>query len=377
MTKIVMLLSNAFRPDPRVLKEAHTLVKAGYRVTVLCWDRKCEFPQCEQIDGIDIQRFHIKSAYSSGSRQMFYLPRFWIQTFRTLIKLSPQIVHCHDLDTTVPGYLFARLHHTPWIYDAHECYPEQIKPQVHRLIYRGLLGLERFISPRATRLITVGDLLAMRFRSFGARTEIIGNYPEPASFDNLPIPVTRQELGIPPDHMIVAYIGGFTLAREILPLIQSSALLQEVTVILAGDGPQRQIIETALTRHPNVRYLGWIPQAKVPAYTSLADVMFYGLNPLDGNNQYSAPNALFNAMAAGKPMLTTDVGEIAHIVKETNCGIVIPRASPEAIAAALNQLKDAALHQELSANASIASAAAYNWGYAQAKLLETYRQIQK
>lgn len=44
MKSIVMLLSNAFRPDPRVAREAKTLADAGHQVTILCWDRQVEFP---------------------------------------------------------------------------------------------------------------------------------------------------------------------------------------------------------------------------------------------------------------------------------------------------------------------------------------------
>lgn len=38
--KIVMLLSNGFRPDPRVYQEAVTLVKNGFKVTIYAWDRE-------------------------------------------------------------------------------------------------------------------------------------------------------------------------------------------------------------------------------------------------------------------------------------------------------------------------------------------------
>jgi len=373
--RVVMLLSNPFRPDPRVLKEARTLTEAGYRVYILCWDRQGEYPEHEQIDGIIVRRFNIKSVYSAGSKQMLYLPRFWLRAFKEMSILIPDIVHCHDLDTTIPGYLYALMHRVPWIYDAHECYPEQIRPQVHQIIYRTLVQLEKFISPRASHLITVGRLLANHFQSFGARTSIVGNYPDLISYQTNPHHINQQHLNIPSSELIIAYIGGFTQAREILPLIVSSSLVPDVTVLLAGDGPQRPIIEAAIPHYPKVRYLGWIPQELVPAYTSLADVIYYGLNISDGNSTYSSPNALFNAMAAGKPILTTDVGEVAQIVKERNCGLVITRATPELIASAIVQFKDATLRDHMASNASNAAITAYNWGEARGKLLSIYRQL--
>lgn len=206
MIHVVMLLSNPFRPDPRVLKEGRSLVRAGYKVTVLCWDRQREFAPQEKFDGLNIQRIAVRSGYSVGSLQVFFLPRFWLCALQLLRVLKPSIVHCHDLDTTIAGYLYARIHHIPWIFDAHECYPEQIGPQVNRAVYRILLLLERQITRRASHVLTVGELLAGRFRSMGGQVSVVGNYQDIDTF--LPKNhITRAGLGIHPDEFVIAYIG--------------------------------------------------------------------------------------------------------------------------------------------------------------------------
>jgi hypothetical protein len=52
-----MLLSNSFRPDSRVLKEAEYLQKYGFDITVLCWDRQAELPEGETLSsGVKIIR---------------------------------------------------------------------------------------------------------------------------------------------------------------------------------------------------------------------------------------------------------------------------------------------------------------------------------
>jgi len=69
MSHIVMLLSNAFRPDPRVAREAQALLDTGYRVTLICWDRQAELPEHETQNGLDIIRVHnVQSVYGSGWR---------------------------------------------------------------------------------------------------------------------------------------------------------------------------------------------------------------------------------------------------------------------------------------------------------------------
>jgi len=370
-----MLLSNAFRPDPRVHKEARSLVQAGYKVTIICWDRQSELASHEDIDGIAIHRIGVRSVYKAGSRQMFYLPRFWRQALRELRKLRPDTVHCHDLETTPAGYWYARVQRLPWIFDAHECYPEQTRLHTNTAIYYFLLLLERFMTKRTTYVITVGNLLAERFRQMGGRVAVVGNYqilqPQPEA------KITRAALGFSSAAFIVAYIGSFIPSREILPLLFATAHLREVTVLLLGDGPQRAAIEAALPKYPRVRYLGQVPQEEVPDYTNLADVIYYGLNSDDRNNHYSCPNALFHALAAGKPLLTTNVGEIAHIVRAEQCGLVVEQPTPILLAQAIDKMRQLDLLAQFAGNARRAASQKYNWRVAEKTLFALYREILK
>jgi len=374
---IAMLLSNAFRPDPRVHKEARSLVQAGYRVTIICWDRQSELASHEIIEGIKIRRLAIRSNYGVGGRQIFYLPRFWRQALQELRRLQPDIMHCHDLDTAPAGFWYARAHRLPWILDAHECYPEQVRGlRVNRFIYYMLLFLERQMTRRATHVITVGNLLAQRFRAMGGRVSVVGNY-QPLGEFNSTNRLSRADLGLHPDAFVVAYIGGFTPGRAILPLIRATQYAPEVIVLLLGDGPQREMIESELSKYPRARYLGRVPQEQVPNYTALVDVVYYGLNHhiTDDNIHYSSPNALFNALAAGKPLLTTNLGEIARIVQEEQCGIIVEPLTPERLAAAIEQLRDPAVRASMSINARRAAREKYNWDVAAATLLRLYQQL--
>jgi glycosyltransferase involved in cell wall biosynthesis len=377
MKNIAMLLSNAFRPDPRVYKEALSLVQAGYNVNVICWDRNNEYPQKEIIQGINIIRLKIQSKYSAGSQQIFYLPLFLVNAIHYLEQIKPDIVHCHDLDTTIAGAWYSKLHKIPWIFDAHECYPEQIGPQVNRLIYIFLKWLERLMANKANQVITIGNALASHFQLSDSKISIVGNYPDLDTFNTSIEGITRQRLGIPINAYVVSYIGGFTLARAILPFIYGAEIFKAVTILLAGDGPQAEKIKEIISGHKNIIYLGWVPQEHVPTYINLSDVIYYGLNQKDGNSQYSSPNALFNAMAAGKPILTTAVGEIAHIVKVEKCGFVISDATPECIAQGLKGLSDISIRQSLGENAKKAAYYKYNWSTAKNNLLQIYIDLLK
>jgi glycosyltransferase involved in cell wall biosynthesis len=372
---VAMLLTNAFHPDPRVFKEASSLVRAGYQVHVICWDRLDEFPELEDFQGIVIHRIKIHSQYSSGSKQLLYLPRFWVRAIQALNHIQPDIIHCHDLDTTIVGAYYSKWHNIPWLFDAHECYPEQIRHQVNRIIYYILTILERYMASDADRVITIGEELAKHLSVFTTKVSIIGNYPELNTFDSFQEEISRFKLGIPMNALVVTYIGGFTRERAILPLIDASHNNNNVYILLIGDGPQRKIILDAISGHDYINYLGWVPHDHVPSYMHISDVIYYGLTNEDGNSQYSTPNTLFNAMAAGKPILTTAIGEISRIVNKEACGVVIPRATHEFITVGLQALSNLSTRKIYGENSRKAAIEKYNWGNADKILLNIYKSV--
>ena len=135
MTKhIVMPLTNDYAPDTRVEREALALISAGYRVTIIAWDREAKRPARETQHGIEIIRIHsVRSAYGAGWRQIFYLPRFWQATTAVIRTLQPDAIHCHDLDTLYIGRTIKRQLNIPLVYDAHEHYPAMMSIASQRL----------------------------------------------------------------------------------------------------------------------------------------------------------------------------------------------------------------------------------------------------
>jgi hypothetical protein len=54
-----------------------------------------------------------------------------------------------------------------------------------------------------------------------------------------------------------------------------------------------------------------VDPARIPLYTAMWDVIYYGLDASNPNARYSAPNKLFEALAAGRAVLCNDCGEVA------------------------------------------------------------------
>lgn len=111
----------------------------------------------------------------------------------------------------------------------------------------------------------------------------------------------RQSLGLPPQGPIGLYLGSLYDGKRIAWLLQAAQAIQAslpgFTLAIAGDGPDRALVEAAAARHGHVRYLGSMRGECKAQLLAAADVMLnpglLGLSILDG-------------FVAGLPMLTTD-----------------------------------------------------------------------
>jgi glycosyltransferase involved in cell wall biosynthesis len=375
-----MLLSNGFRPDPRVAREAAGLAQAGHQVTVICWDREVKFPAEQELDGYQVERVHsVPTAYGAGPRQLFYTPRFWRAAAKRVGALQPDVIHCHDLDTLPLGWWLKGRSGARLVYDAHEDYPALMSLYLPAPMVGGLSWLERRLLGRVDYAITASTVFADKLRARGVEpVTTIGNYQPLALFDAVSeaeVAAARRRLGLALNDLVVVYIGGFSRNRQLLPLVQAARRLPDVQVLLWGDGHLRTAVEAAAAHTANVHYLGWLPSGQVPLHTRLADVVYYCLLSDYPGAIYNAPNTLSNAMAAGRPVIANDVGDLGRIVRQTGCGVLLPQVTPQAIREAVETLRDDAVRRQLGEAGRAAAESEYNWAAAERKLCQVYAQL--
>jgi glycosyltransferase involved in cell wall biosynthesis len=371
-----MLLTNAFDPDPRVHQEAIALIKGGYDVSILCWDRDNKAPPIEVVDGIKVERLIVRSTHGRGAGQVPFLMAFWLKSLLRARKREFDIVHAHDFDTLPIGFLLAAWKRKKLVYDAHESYVDMlgnIPRWMKAIIYR----VETVLLKRADLLITVGEILRQSLSGRGAKkTCVVGNWKDPDQFQ-FPAELLAQEkkrLNISNGNLVISFIANLGPERQIPQLLEAVKLTAGCSLLIGGDGPSRAIVEDAAKDHANIHYLGRVNPSKVPLYTALSDVVFYGFDPHNPNAQYSAPNKLFEGLASGKAIITGDFGEIGRVVREESCGIVLPDYSVDEIRRALSQLQSGR-GEEYKKRSLAAGTEKYSWKKASETLLRHYRSL--
>jgi glycosyltransferase involved in cell wall biosynthesis len=361
---VFMLLTNAYDPDPRVRQEALALLGMGCRVKLLAWDRDLKADAAESMEGIEVERVFLRSAHGRGTTQLFFYAWLYLKMFWRGWKTPFDVVHCHDLDTLPLGFVLAKLKRKPIVYDAHESFPDMLEGGVPRAVQRGLTLLENFFIRRIDLLITVGEKLRRHFAERGARhSVVVGNWKRASEFSRTERQrlEVRRQLGIPPQALTIVCITQLLKDRKMEELLQAVDECPDVYAIVGGKGALESLVARWATKNPRVIYTGFVGAKQIADFTCAGDVVYYGFNPQNPNARFSAPNKLSEALAAGRPLITGDFGEIADVVRESSCGIVLPEYSAAEIVKAIAVMRDPAKRGLMAVNASRFGQSFANW----------------
>src|SRR5262249_814453 len=158
---------------------------------------------------------------------------------------------------------------------------------------------------------------------------------KPGSADSLE---ARRRLGIA-DGRVVMFLGTPRAYKGVDDLCGAVEGLkrQDVALALVGTDPASDTGRTLKARYPSVRLLGRIPFQHVPRYLAAADVVAVPQrNSSDTRGQM--PAKLFDAMALGRPIVSTRVSMIPEVLD--GCGMVVPPGDVPALGQAIGYLLD-------------------------------------
>lgn len=379
MQNILMLLTNAFLPDPRPYKEAFSLIKEGYKVKILCWDRGENLPRKEIIDGIEIERIFLVSKHGRGISQIIFLIILWFKILFRLIKEKFDIIYCHDFDTFPPGLILKIFKKKKVIFDSHEVFSKMLTGNVPRPVKLFVKHLEKLLIKKADFVIVTCQAMEQLYKTYGAKDiTVIGNWKEPLDFQipNEALEKEKKVLGIK-DELVISYIANLGPERVIGPLLQVAKEDKSLFLIIGGSGPQSDIVKNVAQESVNIKYLGYVPYSKVALYTALADVVYYGYDKKFGMAEFNSPNKLFEALAAGKAFIGGNFGEMGRVIEEEGCGIALDIFDKDNIKKAIEIMKDRSRLQAFQNNARKAGQQKYNWANAEKRLLEVFSKIER
>jgi glycosyltransferase involved in cell wall biosynthesis len=258
-----------------------------------------------------------------------------------LRRLRPDLVHTHTAKAGALGRLAARLAGVPTI--VHTFHGHVLDGYFPPTLSRIFLQIERALARITDRILTVSpqvrqDLLA---RGVGRpdQVEVVPVGLDLARFLHGPASPARlrDRLAIPAGASLLGIVGRLVAIKDHPTLFQALALLQSQGpsshLIVVGDGERRQ----ALTRlaqdlglASRIHFLGW--RTDLEAILGELDVV------ICCSRNEGTPVALIEAMAAGVPVLATDVGGVGDLIRQGETGWLVPPGDPPALSRAIRDL---------------------------------------
>jgi len=373
MPSTLMLLSNPHRPDPRVLLEARALKGAGYEVNLIAWDREASRAPEADEDGIHVLRLGPRCPSRSARRILGRLPRFWMRALRASRTVRFDVVHAHDFDTLPLGMTISRLSGRPLIYDAHELYAKMVENEVGPLSKLVWLW-EKRCARMAEEVITVSDALAAEL-SVG-RTEkarVVATSQDPSVVKGADVQKIKDKYGL--KGFVVSYLGSLEPGRFIEEFMSSFKPEDKVTLLIGGSGTLEPQVVKEAQRNPALKFIGTVDADEALRLTWASDLVLAMMDSSNPNNVVGTPGKIINAMAVGRPMVTTRGLNIAKRVEGAGCGIVIPYSRPAFIEAVLKAATDPKALADMGRKGLELYQKDYSWNKARDALLTAYRDL--
>lgn len=327
------------------------LVERGFDVKIYCLNRQGVYADEVRAKGVDVigPVMAAKGRNTSRTRRAVLSGLASLKFLSILLRHRPRIVHFFLPEAYLFGAPPAILARIPIrvmsrrginLHMKHWQSLRRIETTLHRSM-TAVLGNSRRV---------VADLLEEGCPRH--KVGLIYNGTDISAFDaHVDRAAIRAAIGVSPDAVmlvmvanLIGYKGHFDLVAA---LAKAKARIdQPVMLVLAGrdDGIQESLQAEAarLGIAGDLRFLGL--RNDIPAILEAADI------GLLTSHEEGFSNAIIEAMAAGLPMIVTDVGGNAEAVLDGGNGLVVPAKAPDLLADALvRMIADAPLRERFGA----------------------------
>lgn len=204
-------------------------------------------------------------------------------------------------------------------------------------------------------------------------------------FYPIPVDEAKEFIGVPPCEHMLLFVGRIEPLKGIDTLIQAIAILRKMEVfvclsVIGGEpNPTIEMENTEMARLKEmcekaglsdlVTFLGKRGQDTLPYYYSAAEVVVVP------SHYESFGMVALEAMACGAPVVASQVGGLAYLVKDGETGFTVPVDDPIALAERLALvIKDQALRERLGRQAAQA-ALAYAWENIADRIIAVYQDL--
>ena len=294
--------------------------------------------------------------------------------FHAVRRAKPNVAQFHDPEL-LPWALLLSLFGIKVVYDVHEDVPRQVLhngrlPAWAKAIASPLAALTEWFAGRVlSGVVVVTEEIAVRFPP--SNTVLVRNFP---ILQEMHTPNSKPMRERPREF---TYVGTITQNRNIFRMMEAVHGLPdpEVNLRLAGNfmiDADRQVAE-AMPSWPRVRYEGWQSREGIAGILADSRAGLVLLKPVP-HEMVTLPIKLFEYMAAGIPVISSDFPLWREIVDGAKCGLLVDPENTSAITAAMQWILDNPDDAEaMGARGRAAVEDTYNWEIEERAIVNFYR----
>jgi len=361
----VLLLNQVFYPDVAATAQhghdlARHLVAHGHAVSVIAsrsiyGEKGATLPRRETIDGIHIHRVGRSLFGKAGllGRLVDFAVFYVAAACKALTIRHPDVVICCTTPPLVAliGSMLKLLRGSRQVYWIMDLYPEVLVAsgalRERSLLTRALEQISRLCLRSADRVVVLGRCMRQRVLDKRIvppeRVVHLGVWSDHEEVQ----PIVRKanpyrkdwDLG---ERFVVMYSGNFGLVHDVHTMCRAAEMLRgerDIVFAFVGGGKRKAEVETFVkTLGLDARIEPYQPREKLDALLSCADAHLVTLLP--GFEGLVVPSKLFGIMAAGRPALFVGprTSEVALVLDESGCGVVIDNGEAQTLAQAIAAL---------------------------------------
>ena len=366
MRRIAHLTSAHPRNDTRIfIKQCRTLAEHGYDVTLVVADDRGD----ESKDGVSI---------ADVGRLPGRLNRIFRTTqrvFHKAVALDADIYQLHDPELIPVGLKLKRLGKKV-IFDSHEDVPKQLldKPYLDPVSLRMLSGAvalyERFACHRFDGIIAATPFIRDKFLLINPNTVDVNNFPLLGELDAAVQWAHKRDE--------VCYVGGIDAIRGAREIVRACESLQSPARLNLVGCFSESSLEACIKAYggwARVNELGFLDRSGVRDVLGRSVAGLVTSHPI-GNFLDGLPVKMFEYMAAGIPVIASDIPSWRVIIEGNSCGLCVNPLDPKAIAEAIDYLvMNPEAAKRMGENGKKAVIEKYNWPVQAVKLTDFYRGI--
>jgi glycosyltransferase involved in cell wall biosynthesis len=245
------------------------------------------------------------------------------------------LIHGHLHSASIAAAVAARISGLPLVLTHHSM--NTWRPPYH-------VALGRWADRQADAVIAVSSNIAAAVEQGGVSVRIIPNWVRPPTqlWTETEIAAARNDLDIPCDAYVISYIGRFSRDKNPLLFVEAAAIIAERSsnahFLLVGDGPLRSEAEArgrALGIENRLNFIGF--RSNAADLHQVVDVLALS------SNSEGSPLVVLEAMAVGRPVVATAVGDVPEQIVHGETGLIVPPQDAQALANAVLALENTSL----------------------------------